>query len=130
MAMAVDARRRTAVARFACDARHVSMPLGQQTDRSCLIAPDIRGSLDTLEVGRVLVTLGYSKEMKFEELLAEVRHNAWLFAEFVLHLPKVEANTLCTGRYSANESAFQAGLLSCSTAILLWFFQELCRWVV
>lgn len=33
---------------------------------------DGSGSLDTLEVGRVLVTLGYSKEMKFEELLAEV----------------------------------------------------------
>ena len=29
------------------------------------------GSLDALEIGRVLVTLGYSREMKFEEILAE-----------------------------------------------------------
>ena len=29
------------------------------------------GSLDTLEIGRVLVSLGYSREMKFEEILAE-----------------------------------------------------------
>jgi len=33
---------------------------------------DGSGSLDTLEIGRVLVSLGYSREMKFEEILAEV----------------------------------------------------------
>lgn len=32
---------------------------------------DGSGTLDTLEIGRVLVTLGYSKEMKFSEILAE-----------------------------------------------------------
>lgn len=53
---------------------------------------DGSGSLDTLEIGRVLVSLGYSREMKFEEILAEVdiqQKNQLTKQDFLVFMRKI-----------------------------------------